>query len=579
MESVEDDYPTSLAVETNEFHRDESHQDASHPSRLPPTNDTVTSEPPLWPDFDACTYEALGLSDNWLLDLDLQFAFQQPPHLEAPASQIVSNRFGSATGIPEAPAAEPTDANAAGPRDGRVEKETSSNSSKNLLQTYYRLSGHGRVFGLTDEAFVEYYFENVCGIYSCFDSAMNPFRSEVERHWTSSPAMYYTIQTMAIGHLANYYPYLAPLGLQKRSQAWEYLQRDLRSSRISTTRDNMLLLNLLLLGMSSAWHQASNLGIQYILIARELMQRRLKTAPVGRVMNGGSDARNESFFECCLLYWEMLISFVDPVPLAPLHVKLELPTPSVATDSSPATVHSWCGIISEVQFALAEIGRLLRRRQSYRARLQTDEAHTRTSDKEWVQSLEAFLLAIEMPAEAHIEHYDDVKTSKADFIAVADAYRFVGLLEVYWLYPEFLQSRIEDRHPTLDGLDLPMDISLQGRYERLGVFASHILDLVKPISITSGVCRLMPLIFVVAAGHLRFPSTSNSAAPVQRDDVIQSRYVVEARMLVLSRKYPQKPLLQMTDIIKELWQRLDNGDSNAHWMDVVHELGWQTLMG
>lgn len=546
------------------------------------------TEPHIWPDFDACTYEALGLSDNWLLDLDLQYPFEEPPTVEGHDGRDIEstgtqgNDINGMVSTIAATTSRPRIDHASGAVAKQIEQEASSNSSKSLLQTFYRMSGHGKVFGLTDEAFVEYYFENVCGIYSCFDSPANPFRSEVENCWTSSPAMYYTIQSMAIGHLANYYPYLAPLGLQKRSQAWEYLQRDLRSSRISTARDDMLLLNLLLLGVSSAWHQASNLGIQYILIARELMQRRLKVAYPRGSDGSQADGRHENFFEDCLLHWEMLISFVDPVPLAPLHVKLELPMPSVAGSSSATYAHPWCGIVSEVQFALAEIGRLLRRRQSYRARLQLAETHSRTSehfDKEWIESLEAFLLAVEMPQEALIEDYDDVKSSKADFIAMADAYRYVGLLEIYWHYPELLRSRIEKHHATLDGLDLSTGVSLNDDYGRLGVLASHILDLVKPISITSGVCRLMPLIFVAAAGHLRFPSTTNSTEPLQRDEVIHSRYIVEARMLVLSRKYPQKPLLQMTDIIKELWQRLDNGDSNAHWMDVVHELGWQTVMG
>lgn len=566
--------------------------EASHaPSSLnhvTSTDDQTRTEAPLWPDFDACTYEALGLSDNWLLDLDLQYPFQEPLGLEQQLSSYPEQSDGGGhrsrgiSHIPRTTEGESTINDRSVTFLMSTTKETSSRSSKNLLQTYYRMSGHGNVFGLTDDAFVEYYFRNVCGIYSCFDSAENPFRGEVERHWTNSPAMYYTIQSMAVGHLANFYPHLAPQGLQKRSQAWEYLQRDLRSSRMNTTRDDMLLLNLLLLGVSSAWHQASNLGIQYILIARELMQRRLER-PHARNGNAvDTDVRDDSFFEYCLLYWEMLISFIDPVPLAPLHARLELPKPSVSNHADPAIVHPWTGVMTEVQFAFAEIGRILRRRQSHRARLQQLEANARASEhfeKEWVESLEAFLLAIEIPEETFIQDYDDVKTSKADLMAVANAYRFVGLLEIYWLYPELLLTRLEQRHATLDEVDLPADSGLHSNHGGLGTLASHVLELLKPISITSGVCRLMPLVLVAAAGHLKFPSTSNSSTPNQRDEIINSRCIVEARMLVLSRKYPQKPLLQMMDIIKELWQRLDNGDSNAHWMDVVHELGWQTIMG
>lgn len=282
----------------------------------------------LWPDLDDCSYGDLGLSDNFLLELDLQYSHQElttdgmrlgedinqdDPLPDSGLHEVASSDLDlreMRNGHGTVATRQNSIANA-----GQPAGSTAPGSENSLLQTYYRLSEPGQVIGLTDESFVDYYFENVCSVLSCFDSAMNPFRSVVEQMWTNSAAMYLTIQSMAIGHLANYYPYLAPLGLEKRSQAWKYLQRDLQSFRIGKVSGDSLLMTLLMLGLSSSWHQPSHLGMQYLLIARDLMQRRLQRPQNKAEKSQDDTAVDDGFFGHALMYWEMLISFVDPVPL------------------------------------------------------------------------------------------------------------------------------------------------------------------------------------------------------------------------------------------------------------------------
>jgi len=558
------------------------------------TTNTGTEMDPLWPNLDGCSYEDLGLSDSLLLELGLQYSHQEPimygfqsehgPNMGqlAPSAPSRTHAFSRDTlpmlRIQDKMVADTTrdqHTNGSSQRD-----ETTSPGSKNsLLQTYYRLSKPGQVIGLTDESFVDYYFENVCSIFSCFDSAANPFRSLAEQTWTNSAAMYLTIQSTAIGHLANYYPYLAPLGIEKRSQAWKYLQRDLQSFRIGKVSGDTLLMTLLLLGLSSSWHQASNLGMQYLLIARDLMQRRLQ----------GVQNRADGFFEHALMYWEMLASFVDPVPLAPLAGQIRLPDPDRPSASSPAYAHPWTGVVPEVHFALAEIGRVLRRRRGCTPALRSPAAKSPSfapSEGQWAKALECFLLAVEMPEDDEIHDYDDIKTPKADLTALADAYRFAGLLEIYGLYPALLEARLSSDASMFEALS-PTAISMQPAYSDILLvwrvtIANHILNLTKPIPVVSGSCRLMPLLLGIAASQLRFPdasSTPDDTMAAQHSEIITTRCLIEARMLVLSRKYPQRPLIQMLDIIKEVWQRLDNGDEGAHWLEVMHEMGWQTIMG
>lgn len=581
---IQSEQASSRLTAPTGHHLDEAQKSrfAHDPQRLPLP--VAFAEPdPVWPDFDACTYQALGLSSDWLMELDFQYPFQEP------LSFGVTDKSPDPNQANTGDTSKNSTGNFSSPPTPRFEgSATRSSPSKSLLQTYYRLSGPGQVLGLTDEAFVEYYFENVCALYSCFDSAKNPFRSVVEREWTKSPAMFLTIQSMAIGHLTNFYPTLGPLGLQKRSQAWEYLQRDLRTTRIGTRSDDVLLMNLLLLGMSSAWHQSSNLGMQYILIAREIMQRRLQSTRSGRTPPAQHTRLDDDFLGYSLLYWEMLISWIDPVPLAPLYVRLDLPSPVPPHITSPTMPHPCTGVVSEVHFALAEIGRVVRRQQSQKLSLhprQFESSTSESSNRRWAASLENFLHAIELPQEEQIIDYDDLKTSKPDLITIADVYRRIGLLELYRLYPDLLRSRIEHSSGALDTATLITDTNqhetADTHPERLCVLAYQALELAKPIVITAGVCRLLPLVLLIAGSYLRLFEGNTLAQQLSREDVILARYLVEARLLVLSRKYPQKPLLQMMDIMKEVWSRLDPGGDpkNAHWMEVMHELNWQTIMG
>lgn len=35
----------------------------------------------------------------------------------------------------------------------------------------------------------------------------------------------------------------------------------------------------------------------------------------------------------------------------------------------------------------------------------------------------------------------------------------------------------------------------------------------------------------------------------------------------------------MLEIIREVWHRLDEGNTHAHWLNVLHEKGLRTMMG
>ncbi|TKX19195.1 fungal specific transcription factor domain-containing protein 82 [Elsinoe australis] len=466
------------------------------------------------------------------------------------------------------------------------QQTSSSPAASGLLGTFYRLSQPSLTARFSGEHFVNHYFTEVCSLYSCFDSPLNPFRTIVSNLWNSSATIYLSIQSLAVAHIANHYLYMAPLGHVKRSQAWKSLQLDLRLHRAGKLPLENVLISLFLLGLSSSWHRPSDLGLKYLFISRNLVQTHLRSDRASQ-----QPLPNEAFYLDALMYWEMLASFVDPIPMMTFP-GYGAPIPQVQKDAPQITPHPWAGINSEIHFALAEVGRLLRRRR--RSRMYTSPpANERETpwcddDEQWAVHLEQYLDNIQIPSETGVVDYQDEYTPKSDLLEIAAANRYIGLLELYAAFPHWLEKRITSTGKLSGsiGCTLTAPVDHSGYTDAvdswLCAIAVHILDHLKDIAISSAACRLQALILVSCASQLRFPDRqlpSDEQQDSRQGQVFDTREFVESRMLALSRKYPQKQYLQMLDIVKESWQRLDDGSPNAHWLDVAHENGWQTMMG
>lgn len=516
--------------------------------------------------------------DNRLMHTSLEpFAFPplaMPWHNNINAANGDSGSYTSPNDQTHVPANTPTN------------DEADRKDSGSLLGAFYRLATPTTTARFSEETLVQHYFSEVCSLYSCFDSDRNPFRVFVADLWKDSPTIHLSIQSMAIAHLSNHYLYMAPLGRMKRMQAWKSLQIDLRRYRAGKIALDKVLMSCLLLGLSSAWHQPSDLGLQYLFIARSLIQMYLRS-------NQQSSAilPNRKFYLDAFMHWEMLASFFEPVPMMSFP-GFGAPDPPMPVRGETVSPHPWTGIAPELHFALAEIGRVLRRRRSRLAMMGDSYAQERSQkdevDEQWSSSLERLLQSIRLPDMADIEDYGDEYTPKMDLLRAAEAYRYIGLLEVYMIVPSLLDSRIERGEPfppsIVENFTEPIDDSgfLELRDSWLSAIALHTLDLIKDVSIHSATCRMHLLILVSAGSQLRTPNGSMSPDDSQNshhDKVLEGRGFVDARMLALSRKYPQKQVLQILDIIKEAWDRLDRGEKRVHWLGIAHDQNWQTMLG
>ncbi|KAF2090227.1 hypothetical protein K490DRAFT_6809, partial [Saccharata proteae CBS 121410] len=446
---------------------------------------------------------------------------------------------------------------------------------------------------------VEHYFKNVCVIYSSFDSSLNPFRSAVGRIWDSSPSIYYAIQSMAAAQLANWYPHLAPTGIEMQQKAYEALDQELRLVKAGCMSSERVLLAILLLGLTAAWHNSGDLGIRHLNAARALIYPRL-VAPVppdNKIIR-----RQNQFFEESLIYWEMLMGFVNEESQFDPRQPWNSPTLGQLglSPSNPRThrsgniavdkylPHPWTGIAPKVQMIFAEIGRLVRHQRTAKIYGNPEASYHSTYWEQtlaWAAVLEEELLGSDMPLAEDLIDPGDEKTSKDDFIAVAEAYRCAGLLEIYRVFPDILKKRLGDSQGWEQTGIRSLTPSTPGTAREatdmriwLNSLALHILSLLESLPSSSGTGATQPILLVAAAGELRFVSSLDYFDIYANNEKIRhARRFVRNRMQEFTMRLPSKPLHRMIELIEEVWRKLDAGQ-DVFWLDVMVQNGWQTVM-
>ncbi|KAL1630672.1 hypothetical protein SLS54_000543 [Diplodia seriata] len=500
--------------------------------------------------------------------------------------------------------------------------------SRELLRNFYGMNSgpsSGPAFFEPGMALVEHYFKSVCALYSSFDSALNPFRTAVGRIWDSSPSVNYAIQSMAAAQLANFYPQMVVTGLELQRKAYQHLQDEMTMVTAGCQSSERALLAILLLGLTACWHDENDLGLTHLAAARALIYPRL-IAPVPPENN--VIRRQNQFFEESLIYWEMLIGFVSPESsindtagrhgkpwqsggLGPLGIASSFMSGNRShafASGNKLLPHPWTGIAPNVQMLFAEVGRLVRHERlshrqassahpsdppGYSTRPPPSSAPAQQEQRDklaWATLLEEQLLSSDLPAAGDLIDPGDAATARADFVQLGEAYRCAALLEIYRVYPRILQRRL--------GAD-----SASRGWERTGIcsltpstpgtareatdlriwlnsLALHVVDLLQEMPHSSGTCSTQPILLVAAAGEMRFVSSLDYFdLHANNEKVRHARAFVRERLREFAKRLPSKPLMRMMQLVEEVWRRLDAGDKDVFWLDVMWEKGWQTVMG
>jgi hypothetical protein len=428
---------------------------------------------------------------------------------------------------------------------------------------------------------VEYYFKEVCGMMSCYDSQMNPYRTAISNAWASSPALYYVVQSMAAACLSDVCHEFSAVGRRLLDQSIRLVSEDMKPGQQLTTPT---LMALVMLGFSMSWHDASNVGqAEFELLSKAI--RSIETQPDGTLW---PEKQKQVFFYNSLVYWRMLLSFVtDTEPTLPIACKL-LPQPEVAKSEGHLPPHPQTGIGIEVQELVAQVGKLVRReRKRIRSRRSSSRIDIEQAKNaiQTAEQLHGELCAVTLPSEASVLNSGDDMTPTSHLIQVAEAYRLAGLLQLYRNFPDLLISQL----PPSPEVEAVADSWLT----RL---AMQINDMVQDIPITSRSKSIQPLLLVSICSELSLnrkiyplealasPVVSITTSPrflttPSITDILHARRTLMARLSFFKNMLAARPIKQMMTLVQETWSYMDRNRTEINWMDVMLEEGYETLMG
>jgi hypothetical protein len=304
--------------------------------------------------------------------------------------------------------------------------------------------------------------------------------------------------------------------------------------------------------------------------------------------------RETKFFEDSLIYWEMLMGFVtqDAVTFSQGSVTRSRTTPSASgamarNKDGKIVPHPWTGIAPTIQLLFAEVGRLVRSERLLFLNSAIDRRR-KYDNLLNAATLEEDLLAAECPRADELADPGDEYTAKRDFIVIAEAYRCTGLLELYRVFPSLLRKRLgTDRFTWTDQVEFEFPTPrFETPYEDtdtklwLNSLAVHILKTLESLPSSTGTCCLQPIILLAAGAELKFVSSVDYFDIYANDaKVLQARGFAANRLQEYAMRLPAKPVRKSIEILNEVWRRVDDGQQNVFWIDVMVEKGWHTIMG
>lgn len=424
---------------------------------------------------------------------------------------------------------------------------------------------------------ISYYFKEVPGVYSMYDSPKNPFRSAVSNLFSHSLVVNLAAQSMAAGFLVEAHPRFASIGRKLRSEALELIQKE----PIGTNYNAMLALSMF--GPTGNWIEAFDLGIPFYNIMRDRVDAARSSGILGD--------EHYSFFEEALVFWEMNLSFV-------VDDDIIRPGPSLTESRSlmprhQRTAHPWTGVAGEVVQIVSDIGRLVRahrsrmRKQKFVSQACLDQL---SRDLVVAKDLERQILSYQSPDEASIVDLEDETTTVQHLTTLAEVYRYAGILQLYRVFPDLLSDRLADEHAasnqwptTSQPASTPS--STDGA-SWLSAFAIEALRLLETVPLESGTRDFQPFLLVLCASELTCDNLQAAQSSASSEDgmsaafldVVMLRKFVLDRLTTCLRLLPPKPVRVCIDIVKETWRRIDAGQKDVYWLDVMVEKGWETIM-
>ncbi|KAL6912494.1 hypothetical protein FSST1_010254 [Fusarium sambucinum] len=388
---------------------------------------------------------------------------------------------------------------------------------------------------------IEYWFRHICPGRSTFASKVNSNRSLAEGTWTTSEALFYTMQAMSAMCLMGVMPELSETLPLLREQA--IFSIDQRISRIRTMQTaripSDLVFAVFALGTSSHWITPTVSGQPWLESAREILS-------MWRLRLSAAEALLYNYFCQALTYWEMLVTVVgygsnfmavekrrqlyrgrllSAMGLEPENSNLtqdDNTFPSLSIKIVGTLPNSWCGISDEVIEVFGQVLALCRSACGYNQSntVSTTETATRTlCDIAVANELKTELLNMDFDTIVLLEEVEgyyvetqDDKTPVSHLLQTAEAYRKAGLLQLYLAFDDLNVSTDEGRDgPTTAGARLGDAVDKDSRGRLINDLTLQLVAILETIPAESGSKFIHPMLYLSAAVGLRFDKQASDS--------------------------------------------------------------------
>ncbi|KAJ5208305.1 hypothetical protein N7449_002684 [Penicillium cf. viridicatum] len=450
---------------------------------------------------------------------------------------------------------------------------------------------------------VQYYFHTVCNQWSSFDCPLNPFRTIVSRLWSRNAAIYFAIQSMSAASLANDFPTMRAIGIQTQQQAIACLNNSVQRGS-TQTKDDEYFLALLMIGSTTGWHDASDLGLPYLRAAQDhLLRQERQCKNVNSTL-----AKQHPLFKQCLLWWNLLAAFVaEESPILDVENSIE----NSDTDLSVYLVdgqvlpHPWTGSLRYSLGLFYRTARVVRAARTCHRRRPADLDPTLIDLSSMAEELDLRQKAEQLEDRILFTGFSfycgpvdigDTNTPPSHFLTLAEAYRCTALLQIYHVFPDILEERLQSNQ-TADGenpipalflllFPIATEWSSCSVEDARHILALHIVSLLEQLPSTSGTKVMQPIVLACISSDLVFSSgsvlgaTENAIPSLNMLDVeiAQARRKVKMRMSELILILPKLPMQRIYNVVHETWDRADSG-FEEFWLDVMLDLNLETIMG
>ena len=383
---------------------------------------------------------------------------------------------------------------------------------------------------------IECWFAHVCPIWSTFDSNCNNNRHIASVSWSSSAAVFHTLQHMSAAYMVHSRPELKDMLPAITVQAAHCIKKEL--SLLKTSSNPVVTIDLvfavLALGTSLHWTNDA-LDVCWLEDIRMLLN-------IWRKNMSPSQDLIHAYFRQATSYWQMLMCLVrddivheglgrrrrkqENLLMAVISsneadlVAHPLSSPDIPPTPGGTTLpNSWCGASFEAIDLFGQVLALCRRARSRETRCKFTLRSSREAicDIQIAKELREELIALDVQMTMVVDELygftvdtRDAATPMAHLLLTADAYRKASLLQLYLTFDDLeVRSAGDSSFETINICSASG--SSFSRTRKLSELALQIITTLQEIPLDSRVRSIHPILYLAVAPGLKLSTAEHES--------------------------------------------------------------------